>query len=112
MSKLDDLVDVYYEEGKKHKLGLTKEFLRKVAKGLGPSIYNADASKIAGSDPKELDRIKKNFLMKKLGLKDEKKMDASIAKVIDKLGKGNRKKYRALVYGWLAKHHKKEGVYK
>lgn len=111
MSKLDELVEVYQAENKKHKLGLTKDLIGKVAKSLGPSIYRADASKVSGSDPKELNTVKKNYLIKKLGLEDNEKLDAGIAKVMDKLGKSNRNKYRVLVYAMLAKHFKKTDIY-
>lgn len=42
------------------------DLLRKVAKGLGPSIYNRDASTVSGSDAKELETVRKNFLVKKI----------------------------------------------
>ena len=106
MSKRDDLIAVYTQD-LKEKCGEKNpdvEFLTKVTVGLGPSIYNNDASKVSGSDQTELDRVKQNFLIKKLGLKD---IDA----VLEKYGKSNRNKYRAVVYYLLAKHFKKESVY-
>ena len=39
------------------------------------SIYDADASTIASSQPGELETVKKNFLMKKLGLDDRHTQD-------------------------------------
>ncbi|MCB0427353.1 MAG: DUF2853 family protein, partial [Mangrovimonas sp.] len=56
--------------------------------------------------------VKKNFLIKKLGLADSPKLDEGIATVLEKYGKSNRNKYRAVVYYMLAKHFKKESVYK
>ena len=88
------------------------DLLRKVAKGCGPSIYSNDASKVSGSDKKELETVKKNFLMKKLGLKDGAELDSAIAEVMDTMGSSNRNKYRAMVYYLLAKKFKKESVYK
>jgi hypothetical protein len=82
-----------------------------VTKGLGPSIYNADAETVSGSDPKELETVKNNFLIKKLGLKDSADLDKGIAAVIEQYGKSNRNKYRAVVYYLLTKHFKKESVY-
>lgn len=112
MSKFDELLEVYTNEFKKVlSEELDAEFLRKVTKGLGPSIYNADASKVSGSDPKELETVKKNFLIKKLGLSDGPALDEAIAEVVEKLGKSNRNKYRAIVYYLLAKKFNKEEVY-
>ncbi|GET44830.1 MAG: DUF2853 family protein [Capnocytophaga felis] len=112
MSKRDELIELYAKD-LKEKCGVTPDldFLKKVTIGLGPSIYNADASTVAGSDKTELDRVKQNFLIKKLGLKDGPELDSAIESVIETYGKSNKSKYRAVIYYLLAKHFKKEGVY-
>ncbi|MFJ1330432.1 DUF2853 family protein [Capnocytophaga canimorsus] len=112
MSKRDELIEKYAAD-LKEKVGVTPdlEFLTKVTVGLGPSIYNADSSTVAGSDQSELDRIKQNFLVKKLGLKDSPELDKAIESVLEQYGKSNKSKYRAVVYYLLAKHFKKENVY-
>lgn len=43
MSKLDEKVAAYVAEAKKLNLGLDESLIHAVAKGLGPSIYKADA---------------------------------------------------------------------
>lgn len=113
MSKRDDLIAKYADD-LKNKLGETPDmdFLTKVTIGCGPSIYNKDAATVSGSDQSELDTVKNNFLIKKLGLKDGSELDNAIASVMDAYGKSNRNKYRAVVYYKLAKHFKKESVYK
>lgn len=111
MSKFDDAVAKYTAESKNLKLGLSEDYIRKVAKGLGPSIYNADAETVAGSDPEELKTVKNNFLIKKLGLNDGPELDKAIDEVMEQLGRSNRNKYRALVYGLLAQKFNKESVY-
>lgn len=113
MSKRDDLIAKYADD-LKNKLGETPDmdFLTKVTIGCGPSIYNKDAATVSGSDQSELDTVKNNFLIKKLGLKDSSELDDAIASVMDAYGKSNRNKYRAVVYYKLAKHFKKESVYK
>ncbi|ATA68911.1 DUF2853 family protein [Capnocytophaga cynodegmi] len=112
MSKRDELIELYAKD-LKEKCGVTPDldFLKKVTIGLGPSIYNADSSTVAGSDKTELDRVKQNFLIKKLGLKDGPELDNAIESVIETYGKSNKSKHRAVVYYLLAKHFKKEGVY-
>ncbi|ATA73521.1 MULTISPECIES: DUF2853 family protein [Capnocytophaga] len=112
MSKRDELIEVYAKD-LKEKCGVTPDldFLKKVTVGLGPSIYNADSSTVAGSDQMELDRVKQNFLIKKLGLSDGPELDKAIDSVIETYGRSNKTKHRAVVYYLLAKHFKKESVY-
>ncbi len=113
MSKRDDLIAKYADD-LKNKCGISPDmdFLTKVTIGCGPSIYNADAATVSGSDQSELDTVRNNFLIKKLGLKDGPELTSAIDSVIDTYGKSNRNKYRAVVYYMLAKHFKKESVYK
>jgi hypothetical protein len=46
-----------------------------------------------------------------LGLKDGPDLDAGIDAVIEKYGRSNANKYRAVLYYLLAVHFKKESVY-
>ena len=55
MSKLEEALNTYTEEFKnKIKIDVDQDLLKKVTKGLGPSIYNKDASMVSGSDKTEL----------------------------------------------------------
>ena len=112
MSKRDDLIAKYAAD-MKDKLGVSPdmELLTKVVIGCGPSIYNADAETVAGSDKTELERVRTNYLVKKLGLADGPALDAAIQDVLAKYGSGNRNKYRAVVYYMLTKHFGKEAAY-
>ncbi|TBV26831.1 DUF2853 domain-containing protein [Meridianimaribacter sp. CL38] len=112
MSKRDELIAKYAAD-LKDKVGVTPDMdlLTKVTIGCGPSIYNADASTVSGSDESELTTVKNNFLIKKLGLKDSPDLDKGIAKVMEQYGQSNRNKYRAVVYYLLTKHFKKESAY-
>lgn len=111
MSKFQGALDTYAAEFGKLGIKFDADLLSKVTKGLGPSIYNADAAKVSSSDSAELDRVKSNFLVKKLGLGDSDDLDAGIAAVVDQLGTSNRNKYRAMFYYLLVKHYGKESVY-
>ena len=113
MSKRDDLIAKYASD-LKDKCGMVADMnlLTKVTIGCGPSIYNADASTVSGTDKSELETVKKSFLMKKLGLADGPKLDEAIAKVMETYGKSNRTKHRPVVYYMLTKHFSKEAVYK
>ena len=62
MGKRDDLIAKYADD-LKNKCGISPEMnlLTKVTIGCGPSIYNADASTVAGSQESELETVKKTF---------------------------------------------------
>lgn len=112
MSKRDEKIAQYATESKKLGLKISDDLITKVTVGLGPSIYKKDSETIACSQPSELETIKKNFLQKKLGLKDDDaKLDAAIKKVCETMGSSNRNKYRALFYALLTMEFKKESVY-
>jgi hypothetical protein len=112
MNKRDKLI-VKYASDLKDKFGVNPDMdlLTKVTIGCGPSIYNADSSTVSGSDLSELATVKNNFLIKKLGLKDSSDLDKGIDAIMEKYGRTNRKKYRAVVYYLLTKHFKKESAY-
>ncbi len=73
-------------KGEMSKLGLSYDeaLIEKVAKGLGPALYNSDANKVSCSDKTELETVRKNFVEKKLGMKDDD--HAAIKKVCESLG--------------------------
>lgn len=113
MSAREELIKKYAAD-LKEKCGVTPnmDLLTKVTIGCGPSIYNSDSSTVAGSQPSELETVKKNFLIKKLGLTNSPALDTGIQTVLEQYGKGNKHKYRAVVYYLLTLHFKKESVYK
>lgn len=112
MGKRDELIAKYADD-LKNKCGMTPDMdlLTKVTIGCGPAIYNADASTVAGSQAAELETVKNNFLIKKLGLKDSADLDSAIKATLDTYGQSERSKYRAVVYYMLTKHFGKEAVY-
>lgn len=112
MGKRDDLIAKYAED-LRTKCGMEPDMdlLTKVTIGCGPSIYDADASTVAGSQQGELETVKNNFLIKKLGLADGPQLMDAITQVIETYGRSERNKYRAVVYYMLTKHFGKEAVY-
>jgi hypothetical protein len=113
MGKRDELIAKYAEDLKsKCKVTPDMALLTKVTIGCGPSIYDNDAQTVAASDPEELARIKTNFLMKKLGLKDGPALMEGINAAVDTYGKSERNKFRAVFYYLLVKHFGKEAAYK
>lgn len=113
MSKREELINKYASD-LKDKCGVTPnmDLLTKVTIGCGPSVYNDDASTVASSQQSELNTVKNNFLIKKLGLKDGPDLDKGIDAVMEKYGKSNKHKYRAVVYYLLTIHFKKESIFK
>ncbi|MGL4238265.1 DUF2853 family protein [Tabrizicola sp.] len=113
MGKRDELIAKYADDLKnKCKVTPDMALLTKVTIGCGPSIYDRDASTVAASNKDEMERIKTNYLIKKLGLKDGPNLMAGIDAAIDTYGKSERTKYRAVFYYLLAKHFGKESAYK
>jgi len=112
MSKREELISKYAEDLRsKCRIEPDMALLTKVTIGCGPAIYNADSSTVAGTETWELETIKTNFLIKKLGLPDGPKLMEAIRAVIDTYGKSDRNKYRAVIYYMLVKHFGKDGVY-
>lgn len=113
MGKLDDLMVKMTTEmtGKLGVKSVDGKLLNAIGKSLGPSLYKTDSAKVACSDPKELDRIKKNFCVKKLGVADTPKLDEQIKEVCAEMGAKNRNKYRVIFYYMLVKKLKKSKVF-
>lgn len=103
MGRREELMQKYAADLTKLGIDADLALLERATKACGPSIYRDDAETVAASDPEEVERIKKNFCMKKLGATDEARIDAAIAKAVETYGKANRNKYRAVMYYLLAK---------
>lgn len=112
MSKRDDMIAKFADDIK-NKIGEKPDMdlLTKVTIGCGPSIYNQDGATVSATSKEELETVKKNFLIKKLGLSDSPELMDAIHSVMDKYGQSNRNKYRPVVYYLLTKHFKKESAY-
>ena len=84
MSKLQEKIDLYTGAAEKLGIKIEADLFKLVAKGLGPSIYREDAELVSCSQKPELETVKKNFLIKKLGLKDGDNLDTAIQAVCEK----------------------------
>ena len=75
-----------------------------IVKYLGIALRNRDSSLVSFTDKTETDRVRENYLKKKLGLThDDAALDAAIAGVGEQM-KGDRTKNRVTVYYLLAQH--------
>jgi hypothetical protein len=103
MSKFDEKVAQYRAAMDKLGISYTVGKFEAVTKACGPSIYNKDAETVSSSDQAEMDRVKNNYLKKKLGLTDSDDLDGIVQYAVDKMGASNRNKYRAIFY-YLCSH--------
>lgn len=112
MSKFDAVMASCEKQMKEQKIAIDRPLLEAIGKSLGPSLYNRDASLVAAAQKSELETIKKNYLIKKLGCKDDASLDQALAKAIAKIGKSRRNKMRPVFYYLLVKDLGKENIYK
>jgi hypothetical protein len=112
MGKLDEKIKKYQENARELGLPISAELINEVSRGLIPAIYQKDAETVSCSDSSELDTVRKNYLQKKLGLKNsDAELNSAIKKVCAKMGSSNRNKYRALFYALLVQDFGKESIY-
>ena len=82
-----------------------------IIKHCGIALHSQDSALVAMSDKTETDRVRDNFLKKKLGLTDaDSVLDAAIAQVGEAM-KADRTKNRVTVYYLLADHFGKLGLF-
>lgn len=70
----------YLADVRKYDSGASTEAVDKIVKHLGIALRNRDSSLVAASDPKELERVRDSWGVKKLG-EDAAKAEAAVAKV-------------------------------
>ena len=105
-----ELIDKYKKELSKLKVKVDDVLLKAVVKSLGPAVYREDASKISAVDAEELERVKQNFMIKRLGLPNGPKLDALLNKAIDQMGRSTQQKHRAVLYYIITREAKREAA--
>ncbi|MDQ6433522.1 DUF2853 family protein [Mesorhizobium sp. LHD-90] len=98
----------YLADVKKYDSGASAEVVDKIVKHLGIALRNRDSSLVSATDPKELDRVKANWVGKKLGVSDGAKADAAIASTAKAMAADNTKS-RVTFYYLVAKELGKLG---
>ncbi len=111
MSRFEAVVDRCVKQMEEQKIAVDRELLEAIAKSLGPSLYKKDASLVAAGQPKEIETIKKRFLVGKLGCADGPELDDAVGNAIEKIGRSRRNKLRPVFYYLLVKELGKESVY-
>ncbi len=107
----DELIASYAED-LRTKCGMTPDMdlLTKVTLGCGPLIYHDNTNYVDAASPAEIKQIKRNYLIKKLSLRDGPELDDGIDVVMEIYNA--ERKYRVVVYYMLTKHFGKEAYYK
>lgn len=95
---------------KKYDSSVDEALVEAIFKSLKPVHGNKDAMLVGCSDPKELTTVKKNFLIKKLGLDDSAALDAAVQETCETM-KDSRMKGRITFYYLLTKKFGKESAY-
>lgn len=111
MSSYQEKLAFLTQEAGKLGIEINSVLFDRVAKSLGPSLYNEDASLVSSSDPEELDRVRNHFLKGKLGIEDEQSCNDAIEEVIAQFGSSNRYKHRAIFYYLLVVKFGKASLY-
>lgn len=74
------------------------EKLDKYVNSLKTMVNNKDAVLVSGTDASELETVRRNFVDKKLGIKDKEKANAAIASVVEKMSAIKMKNRPAFYY--------------
>jgi hypothetical protein len=105
-----ELIDKYKKELSKLRVRVDDVLLKAVVKSLGPAVYRDDASRISEADADELERVKQNFMVKRLGLSDGPKLEVILNKSLDQMGRSSKHKSRAVLYYIITRATKREAA--
>ncbi|ESY05368.1 DUF2853 family protein [Mesorhizobium sp. C386A] len=92
----------YLADVKKYDAAANADAVAKIVKHLGIALRNRDSSLVSCTDPKELERVKTNWVAKKLGVTDGAKADSAIEKTCKALA-ADSSKSRVTFYYLVAK---------
>lgn len=106
MGKLEIEKNRLFDTTQKINPKVSREVVEAACDYLGPSLFRKDAALVAFSSKDELDRIKENFIKKKLGVKDsDEEIDKALKSIGEAYGMSVRNKKRAVVYALLMNHY-------
>ncbi|PYE90121.1 DUF2853 family protein [Phyllobacterium leguminum] len=92
----------YIEDVRRYDAGADPAVVDKIVKHLGIALRNKDSSLVAASDADEVERVRKSWVEKKLGITDADK-GKEVIKSVGELMKGDRNKQRVTFYYLTAK---------
>ena len=89
---------------RKHVSDADDKAIAGIVRYCGIALQNRDSSLLSFTDKEEVERVRTNFLKKKLGLTNsDAELDEALKAVAEKM-KGDRSKNRVTVYYLLAQH--------
>jgi hypothetical protein len=92
---------------KKYEPNCNEAAVASIVKHLGIALRNRDSSLVSGTSESEMQRVRENWVKKKLGVTDsDEQIDQALKTVITRM-KADRQKERVTVYYLLADHYKK-----
>lgn len=102
MATIAEKVEQY--SAKCAELGMTINggLLTRAAKACGPSLFNADAETVAASDATELETVRDNFVMGKLGIENADEAMNIVNQVAEEMNEFGSHKFRAVFYARCA----------
>ncbi|MBB3233966.1 DUF2853 family protein [Phyllobacterium endophyticum] len=92
----------YLKDVRHYDAAADEAIVAKIVKHLGIALRNRDSSLVSCTDPDELQRVRTNWVEKKLGLTDAAKADAAIESVCAAM-KADNTKSRVTFYYLTAK---------
>jgi len=110
ISNINSILEKYLVTANKLGWEIDLVLFYKVAGGIVASIKNRDDAYVATSDPKEMEAIKRNFVIKKLGIRDNETSTRVLVEVKNEF-KGIRHKPKALFYYRLITSLNKEKLF-
>ncbi len=113
MSLKEEKIALYADDIKKFNNGKVKEnLLNAIVNHLGIAIQSKDAERVSCSDINELDRVRENFLRKKLErTESDEELNRSIKEICEQLGTSNTNKFRATFYYLLTKKYNADSAF-
>ena len=91
----------YVDDLKRYVPGANEKQGAGLVKHLGIALKSKDASLVSCSSKEELERVRDSWCKKKLGISDDKAIDAAIKDICEKM-KGDKQKQRVTFYYLLA----------
>ena len=112
MSKRDEYCDKYLRSLEKHtQISGDRDAMMGIIKACGPSIYRNDSETVSSGDEEEMNRVKNGFMKKHLNVEGD-EADKALDAAIDRYGRSNTSKYRAVLYYLMADEAGKIGNFK
>jgi len=105
------MAEDWYADVRKYAPGADSNVVAAIVRYCGIALQNRDSSLVSFSDPAETDRVRENYLKKKLGLTNS---DAELNQAIAEVGemmKADRTKNRVTVYYLLAERLRKLSLF-